>query len=68
MSDEEVDLVVRLSDKGVVKDGLIDKTELVRAITVWFSDCQPDSAAGASDQLPAEQSPQQDASVRPPQM
>ena len=67
MSSEEVDLVVKLSDKGVVKDGLIDKTELVRAITVWFSDCQPDGASAGEADLPTQehQAPSSDVSVSP---
>eukprot|EP00658_Telonema_sp_P-2_P036177 TRINITY_DN2621_c0_g1_i2.p1 TRINITY_DN2621_c0_g1~~TRINITY_DN2621_c0_g1_i2.p1 ORF type:complete len:123 (+),score=42.74 TRINITY_DN2621_c0_g1_i2:92-460(+) len=38
----DLDLVIEFSDKGTVKDGQIDKTELVQAIAIWFSNCTPD--------------------------
>lgn len=42
VSDTDLDLVLGFSDKGEVKDGMIDKTELVQAIAVWFSNCTVD--------------------------
>jgi len=37
--DADLDLVFSIADKGDIKDGCIDKTELVQAIAVWFSNC-----------------------------
>lgn len=42
VTEAELDMVIGFSDKGQVKDGLIDKTELVQAIAVWFSNCTMD--------------------------
>ena len=42
VTEAELDMVIGFSDKGQIKDGLIDKTELVQAIAVWFSNCTMD--------------------------
>merc|ERR1712194_53652 len=39
----DLDTVISFADKGEIKDGCIDKTELVQAIAVWFSNCVQES-------------------------
>lgn len=43
VQEADLDIVMGSADKGEIKDGCIDKTELVQAIAVWFSNCVPES-------------------------
>jgi len=42
VTEEDLDMVIGFSDKGEIKDGEVDKTELVQAVAAWFSSCDPD--------------------------
>ena len=62
VTEAELDMVIGFSDKGQIKDGLIDKTELVQAIAVWFSNCtmdgdDKDQSATFNDGKAADQPP-----------
>jgi len=48
VTEPELDMVIGFSDKGEIKDGEVDKTELFQAIAVWFSSCDQDAGTTSS--------------------